>query len=328
MRADRLVSILMLLQSRNGMTAPQLAKELEVSVRTIYRDIEALSTAGVPVYAERGRAGGCKLVDGYDTSLTGLTRDEVRALFILGVPQSLDRLGVSRELQSALRKLAVALPKSQRHGEEMVRQRVYLDWEDWTEEARPVPHLQIIYRAVSEDRVLLIAYTQIIGPGTVERFERKVSPYGLVAKGGEWYLVCSCGSRMRVNRVSSIIEAEITDQVFSRPHDFDLPTFWKDWCAERQVNQTPYPVRVRLSPDLATLMLLHADRSIREAITRASSPDAQGWVTTTLTFDRFEGARRSILALGRAIEVLHPEPLRLSVIDYARQITDFYLSTT
>jgi len=327
MRADRLLSILMLLQSRNGMTAPQLAKELEVSVRTIYRDIEALSTAGVPVYAERGRAGGCKLADGYDTSLTGLTRDEVRALFILSVPQSLDRLGVSRELQSALRKLAAALPKSQRHGEEMVRQCVYLDWEDWMEEARPVPHLQIIHRAVSEDRVLLIAYTEIIGPGAVERFERKVSPYGLVAKGGEWYLVCSCGSGVRVNRVSSIIEAEITEQVFSRPHDFDLPTFWKDWCAEQRGNQTSYPVRVRLSPDLATLMLLHSDRSIREAITRASSPDAQGWVTATLTFDKFEGARRNILALGRAIEVLHPELLRLSVIDYARQIIDFYSST-
>lgn len=328
MRADRLLSILMLLQSRNGMTAPQLAEELEVSVRTIYRDIEALSTAGVPVYAERGRAGGCKLVDGYDTSLTGLTRDEVKALFILSVPQSLDRLGVTRELQSALRKLAAALPKSQRHGEEMVRQRVYLDWEDWREEARPVPHLQIIHRAVSEDRVLVITYTKIIGPGTVERFERKVSPYGLVAKGGEWYLVCSRGGGMRVNRVSSIIEAEITDQVFSRPHDFDLPTFWKDWCAEHWRNQTSYPVRVRLSPDLATVMLLHSDRSIREAVTRASSPDAQGWVTATLTFDRFEGARRSILALGRAIEVLHPEPLRLSVIDYARQIIDFYSSTT
>ena len=328
MRADRLLSILMLLQSRNGMTAPQLAEELEVSVRTIYRDIEALSTAGVPVYAERGRAGGCRLVDGYDTSLTGLTRDEVKALFILSVPQSLDRLGVSRELQSALRKLAAALPKSQRHGEEMVRQRVYLDWEDWMEEARPVPHLQIIHRAVSKDRVLLIAYTEIIGPGTVERFERKVSPYGLVAKGGEWYLVCSCGSGMRVNRVSSIIEAEITDQVFSRPHDFDLPTFWKDWCAEGRGNQTPYPVRVRVSPDLEKVMLLHPDRSIREAVTRARSPDAQGWVTATLTFDTFEGARRNILALGRAIEVLHPEPLRLSVIDYARQIIDFYSSTT
>lgn len=131
MRADRLLSILMLLQSRGKITAPELARELEVSVRTIYRDIEALSTAGVPVYAERGPGGGCVLVDGYRTSLTGLTRDEVKALFMLSVPASLDELGVSQELRAALRKLAASLPTAQRQDEEIVRQRIYLDWTDW-----------------------------------------------------------------------------------------------------------------------------------------------------------------------------------------------------
>lgn len=327
MRADRLLSILMLLQSRNGITAPQLAEELEVSVRTIYRDIEALSTSGVPVYAERGRAGGFRLVDGYRTGLTGLTRDEVKALLMLSIPRSLDRLGVSQEVRSALRKLAAALPKSQVCDEEMVLQRVYLDWEDWLEEARPVPHLQTIHRAVSEDNVLLITYTEIIG-GTVEKFERKVSPYGLVAKGGEWYLVCACENRMRVNRVSSIVKVQIVDQVFPRQHDFNLLAFWRDWCAKQRHIRTSYRAEVRLSPDLATLMLMNSSGSIGEVIIRTSNPDAEGWIPATLAFDTFEIARKSILALGRAIEVLDPESLRLSVIDYANQVVGLYSSTT
>lgn len=321
MRADRLLSILMLLQARGRMTAEQLAEETEVSVRTIYRDIDALSAAGVPVYAERGPGGGCALIEGYRTSLTGLTEDEVRALFMLSVPASLDDLGASQELRAALRKLAAALPDARRQDEERVRQRIYLDWEGWAQ-PEPVPHLQAIRQAVWQDRKLTIAY-RWVAPH-VQQFERLVDPYGLVAKAGVWHLVCADDSRIRVHRVSELVDVRATDEHFERPADFDLAAFWKAWCRGREESRPTYPVTARVSPDLVQLLPLYFGNRVRDAIANAGPPDSEGWVTLTLPFERLETARERILGFGRAVEVLEPEPLRLSVIDFARQIVNFY----
>lgn len=323
MRADRLLSILMLLQARGKTTAQQLADELEVSVRTIYRDIDALSAAGVPVYAERGPGGGCALVEGYRTSLTGLTQDEVKALFMLSVPASLDELGVSQELRAALRKLAAALPDAQRQDEAMVRQRIYLDWEGWSQ-PEPVPHLQAIRQAVWEDRKLHITY-RWLAPH-VRHFERLVDPYGVVAKAGIWHLVHADGSRVRVHRVSELLDARLMDEHFERPTDFDLAAFWKAWCAGREESRSSYPVTVRVSPDLVPFLPLYFGDRIRARVAEAGPPDGAGWITLTLPFERFEAARERILGFGRAVEVLEPEPLRLSVIDFARQVLDLYAS--
>jgi predicted DNA-binding transcriptional regulator YafY len=162
MRADRLVSLLILLQTRGRMTARKLAEELEVSERTIYRDIEALSEAGVPVYAERGPGGGCALLESYRTNLTGLNDEETRALFMLSTPASIPaplvELGVSQELKSALLKLSAALPASQRQEEERARQRVHLDSVAWSRSEEPVPHLAMIHKAVWRDLRLLITF--------------------------------------------------------------------------------------------------------------------------------------------------------------------------
>jgi predicted DNA-binding transcriptional regulator YafY len=321
MRADRLLSILMLLQARGRVTAEQLAEELEVSVRTIYRDIDALSAAGVPVYAERGPGGGCALVEGYRTSLTGMTENEVRALFMLSVPAALDELGVSQELRAALRKLAAALPAVQRQDEETVRQRIYLDWAGWPQ-PEPVPHLQTIRQAVWEDRKLIIAY-RWIAPH-VQQFERWVAPYGLVAKAGVWHLVCADDGRIHVHRVADLVDVHATDERFERPADFDLETFWKAWCARREENRPRYPITVRIAPALVALLPLYFGDRIREHIAEAGPPDDEGWVTLTLPFERIETARERIMGFGRAVEVLEPEPLRLSVIDFARQIVEFY----
>jgi len=321
MRADRLLSILMLLQARGRVTAQQLADELEVSVRTIYRDIDALSTAGVPVYAERGPGGGCALVEGYRTSLTGLTEEEVRALFMLSVPASLDELGVSQELRAALRKLAAALPDARRQDEKQVRQRIYLDWADWPQ-PEPAPHLQAIRQAVWEDRKLGIIY-RWIAPH-VQQFERLVDPYGLVAKAGTWHLVCADDSQIRVYRVSELVEVRPTDARFERPADFDLAAFWKAWCKGREESRPSYPVTARVSPGLLPLLPLYFGDRIRAQIASAGPPDGDGWITLTLPFERIETARERILGFGRAVEVLAPEALRLSVIDFARQIAGFY----
>lgn len=324
MRADRLLSLLMLLQTHGRMTAQRLARELEVSVRTIYRDVDALSAAGVPVYAERGPGGGCALIDSYRTNLTGLTQDEVRALFMLSIPAALDELGVSQELKAARLKLAAALPPATRRDEAWARQRVYLDWTGWSQPEEPVPHLPTMQQAIWEDRQLHLKYRLEVGT-YVKLAERLVDPYGLVAKAGTWYLVCAENDRMRVHRASRVLDARITDEHFARPADFDLAVFWQAWCARQEEATHPYyPVTVRVAPDLVPWLPLYFGDRMREAIAQAGPPDAEGWITLTLPFERLEDARERILGFGRAVEVLEPEPLRESIVDFATQIVAFY----
>jgi predicted DNA-binding transcriptional regulator YafY len=320
MRADRLLSILMLLQARGQMTAQQLAEELEVSVRTIYRDLDALSAAGIPVYAERGPGGGCALLDSYRTTLTGLTQDEVHALFMLSIPAPLAELGVDQELRAALLKLAAALPDARRQDEARARQRIHLDSEGWFETREPVPHLQTIQQALWQDRKLRITYRL---PREAQA-EWLIEPYGLVAKGDTWHLVCVRDGHVRVYRVSRVLDAAVMPETFERPASFNLATFWRDWCAQVEENRPHYPVIVRVSPDLAPWLPYFFGDQIRDQIAGAGPPDAEGWITLTLSFETLEDARERILGLGRALEVLSPRALRNTVSDYATQIVSLY----
>lgn len=320
MRADRLLSLLMLLQTRGRMTAQELSEELEVSERTIYRDIDALDEAGIPVYTERGPGGGCSLVDSYRTNLTGFTNDELRALFMLSIPAPLAELGVSRELKTALLKLSAALPATRRLEESRVRQRIHLDSAWWFQSGEPVPHLQTIHRAVWQDRKLHLTYRQPFET----QVERIVDPYGLVAKAGVWYLVFARDDHIRVHRVSGTLDALLADDHFERPTDFDLAAFWSAWCVGYEESRPRYPVTARVSPELVPHLPQHFGAPVRELIAQAGPPDAEGWLTLTLPFETFEEARAVILGFGRAIEVLDPLALRLSVIDFATQIVDFY----
>ena len=189
MRSSRLVSILMLLQARPRMTARELAGELEVSLRTVYRDVEALSAAGVPVYAEQGRAGGYRLVDGYRTRLTGLTEDEALSLFMVGLPGPAAALGLGEEAASAERKLLAALGPAQRVRAGRLRDRFRLDVSAWYHPAEEPPHLAALAEAVLDDRVVDVVYRRWEAPREVER---RLAPYGLVLKGGTWYLAAAC----------------------------------------------------------------------------------------------------------------------------------------
>ena len=323
MRADRLLSILMLLQGRGKMSAPQLAKELEVSVRSIYRDIDALSAAGVPVHVERGVNGGCTLLEGYRNNLTGLTREEVKALFILGIPASLDELGISREVRSALRKIMASLPAVQHQEEETIRQRIYVDWSDFPGNNDPKPCLLKIYQVILDYYELHLTYTEMIGP-LVEQFERTVNPYGLVTKGGEWYLVCAGDGRTHVYRVSRILKAETTGNHFEYPPDFNITTVWKAWWSEQQACLPVYTTKVLISPYLTRYVSRGYEERLYEAMSRGKTVENDGSVITNLIFETFREARTYILGLGNAIEVLEPEPLRLSVIDHARQVLTLY----
>lgn len=313
MRADRLLSLLMLLQTRGRMTAEALARELAVSPRTIYRDLEALGAVGVPVYAEPGPGGGYGLVDSYRTTLTGLTQDELRALFMLSIPAPLTELGVSQELRMALLKLAAALPGPRREEELRVRQRIYLDPAGWFHQEENIPHLRTIHQAVWTDRTLRL--TSRLSFDT--QLERVVAPYGLVAKNSVWYLVFAQEGSIRVQRVSEVVDALIRDEPFERPADFDLSAFWQAWCADVENHRPTFSVMVRAAPDLIP--------ALRQRIGKADAePDSDGWVRLTLLFETFESARRYLLSWGRAVEVLEPLPLRKSVLDFARQIVDYY----
>jgi len=320
MRADRLLSLLMLLQTREQMTAQELAEELEVSERTIYRDIDALSVAGIPIYGESGPEGGYALLNSYRTNLTGLTDGEVRALFMLSIPAPLADLGVSQELRTALLKLSAALPDSHRRDEAKVRQRFHLDSTWWHQGEEQLPHLPTIHHALWQDRQLHIVYRTAVGI----RIERLVAPYGLVAKAGVWYLVCARNEVIHVHRASDLLEARIADDAFEHPADFDLARFWDGWCREYESLQARFTATVRVAPNFVSELPRRFGSQMHNKIAQAGPPDEAGWITLDLTFASFEDARDRLLGFGRGVEVLAPRALRRSVLDYAEQIADLY----
>jgi predicted DNA-binding transcriptional regulator YafY len=323
MRADRLLSLLMLLQARGRMTAQELAQELEVSERTIYRDINALSASGVPVYAESGPGGGCALLDSYRTNLTGLTADEVRALFMLSIPASLDQLGVTQELKAALLKLSAALPEARRRDEERIRQRIYLDSLNWFQDADAAPHLPVLYRAVWDDRLVAITLRVQFAAFLQTQIEQVIAPYGLVAKAGVWHIIAARDDQLRVYRAPDVIEAHLLDAAFTRSADFDLAEFWQQWCDGIEQNRPRYEVRLRLAPHFVPIAPHYLGEPVRAAIEQAT-PDAQGYVRIGVAFESLEEARARCLSLGYAVEVLEPEALRKSIVDYAEQILKRY----
>jgi predicted DNA-binding transcriptional regulator YafY len=327
MRADRLLSILMLLQSQGKMSAPQLAKELEVSVRSIYRDIESLSAAGVPIYVERGVNGGCALLEGYRSNLTGLTRNEMKALFMLGIPDSLVKLGVSQDIKSALRKLAVSISDNQLQYEQTVQKHIYIDWTSQYSNSEPIPCLQKILQAISTNRELHISYTEMIGP-LLTQFERTINPYGLVAKNNEWYLICTDIRRMHVYRMSRILTVENTGKFFGYPENFDLKAFWESWYSEEFDRLPSYLVVVGISPNLAKMVSRGYEERLFDAISRDKTIETDGSIKTTLVFENLVDARDYILRFGKALEVIEPEHLRLSVIDHAKQTLSLYESSS
>ncbi len=335
MRADRLLSILMLLQARGRMTAHELASELEVSERTVYRDLEALHAAGVPVLAERGPGGGCALPDKYRTDLTGLTEQEVRGLFISVVPGTLSALGLDKTIEAALLKLSASLPAVQRKGAERVRGLVHVDTAPWFHPAEPMPHLRTLQDALWASRGLLIKYRS----GRGGRSRQHINPYGLAVKANVWYLVGaspresgSYGVDRRqderqepgVYRVSRIEEATLLDATFERPGKFDLAAFWPAWCAEFEASLPRYQVQVRVAPDLVPVLPTIYGEGVHSLIAEAPAPDAEGWLTLSFTFGSFDEARNSILGLGTGAEVVEPQELRDSVIRTAASVVASY----
>jgi predicted DNA-binding transcriptional regulator YafY len=250
MRADRLISLLMLLQTRGRLTAQELASRLEVSERTIYRDLEALSSAGIPVYAERGPGGGISLVDGYQTRLTGLTGPEAQALFLLSVAGPLSDLGLDRALNDALLKLSAALPASQREDAQHLRERIYMDSTWWYYSRESLPYLSMLQDAVCHDRSILLHYHDEHDSPC----QRLLHPYGLVSKAGVWFLVAvhAQSGELHILRVSRIQSIECSDETFIRPADFDLAATWRDHCRTLEAQHPQLAPSARAIPGEAT----------------------------------------------------------------------------
>jgi predicted DNA-binding transcriptional regulator YafY len=319
MRADRLLSLMMLLQTRRQMTAEELANELEVSKRTIYRDIDALSVAGVPVYANGGPGGGYALLDSYRTTLTGLNEGEIQALFMLTIPSPISDLGVSQQLKAAVLKLTSTLASDPHQHVDYLRQRLHLDAASWFQIDEPVPHLKVVQEAVWQDRQLVLSYRH--RNGTVS--ERTVSPYGLVAKASIWYLVAATDHGMRVYRVSRIEAVQMSQTHFARPQDFDLAKFWTGWVTSYKASLPKYPVILRIRPDLIPVLPYILGEGVRSLVEQ-TQPDSEGWRVVNYTFERIEEAQAYVLGMGASVDVIAPEELRVSVMKLATDVVAHY----
>ena len=305
MRAARLINLVLLLQSRGTLTAAELASELEVSERTIYRDVLALSAAGVPVYAEQGRAGGYRLVGGYRTRLTGLNRDEAEALFLAGLPGPARDMGLDEPVQSARRKVLAALPPALRDASTRAGQRFHLDAPGWFADTDPPPLLTELARAVWQDRAVTIGYRR------GDQVTRTLEPYGLVLKNGNWYLVGRVGADLRVYRVDRITAVEPSGPAFERDPEFDLPAFWAARAAEFVRQMLRDTITLRLSPaGLRLLRYVAEPVAVQEATAAAGEQDPDGWVTTRLPVESLDVAYSYVLRLGPEAEVREPAELR------------------
>ncbi|MDX3643787.1 helix-turn-helix transcriptional regulator [Streptomyces sp. MB09-02B] len=337
MRAARLIKMVLLLQSRPSMTAAALARELEVSERTVTRDAQALSEAGVPVYADRGRAGGYRLIGGYRTRLTGLARTEAEALFLSGVPGALREMGLEDAASAARLKVSAALLPSLRDASRTASQRFHLDAPSWFKEPKTPELLPVVADAVWDDRRIVARYRK----GSTE-VERALEPYGLVLKAGVWYLCArvpdadapsgaGSGARsgsgvFRTYRIDRFTTVDTGDDRFTRDEEFDLPSYWDEQAERFARSILRAEVVVRLSAEGVRRLPYVVDPvSARDALSAvADTPDEHGRVTVALRVESEDVAYTQLIALGAEAEVLAPAGLRKRFADDARRLAELY----
>ncbi|MEU1494212.1 WYL domain-containing protein [Streptomyces sp. NPDC005776] len=306
MRASRLVTLLLLLQNRGRMTAQQLAEELEVSVRTVYRDVEALAAAGIPLYGAAGHAGGYRLVDGYRTRLTGLTTDEAQAAFLAALPGTAAELGLGEALAAAQLKLRAALPAELRAHAGRIQERFLLDAPGWYGDADRSPHLAPVAAAVWARRAALLRYRRWRAP---EEIERRVEPYGLVLKAGRWYVVAGGPSGIRTYRVDRILGFRPLGE-FDMPDGFDLAGYWNTYLAGFRARLHTGEALVRLTPEGARRL--------------GVAPVSDGWAEARVPIESIDHAHGEFLRMGTDIEVLAPAELRDRIAATVRTLARSY----
>lgn len=314
MKASRLLSILMTLQARGHRTADQLAEELEVSTRTIHRDVDELSAAGVPIYAERGRQGGFRLLDGYQTRLTGLDADEASVLMLSGIGAALDDLGLTDALSQTERKLMAALPEPARIKAGLVANRFHLDPFSWYRQKEEAPFATQIAKAVWSDQRILIEYESWKGP-----IARELDAVAIVLKAGDWYLI-GRAQTMRVYKVANIQSLTVLDSRFERSTDFDVSQFWGDWI-------TSFEVHIR--GNRACLRVTQKGQKLLRDMGRFPTayfpvPNRPDVTDIDLAVEGETNTVRQILSLGAEAEVIAPESLRLAVQNEVSRLVGLY----
>lgn len=312
MRADRLLTLILLLQTRGKMTAKDLAEELGVSRRTILRDVNALSLSGIPVYSEGGHGGGIALIEEYRTSLTGLNKSEVQTLFLTSSNHALQDLGLDSASENLFMKLLAALPKSHHSTANHIRQRLLIDPTWWWHDSTISPFWDELQTAVYEDRLIESTYENYDGEIT----ERILAPYSLICKSSQWYLLAERDQQLRTYRVTRFQAVRVLDQAFSRRADFDLPAYWREHVKNFENTFSGYQCTLRIHPQHETFVkwlmpgrweLIH-------------EKDEHGWITLSLTMESDVLAKMLIFGLVGFVEVIEPPELRRSVLDQAQQL--------
>jgi predicted DNA-binding transcriptional regulator YafY len=320
-RADRLLALLLLLDAHGQMTAARLALELEVTKRTIYRDVYALRVSGFPIDSVKGTRGGYRLHSGQLGRLAQLTYEEIAALLLTPMPPLVRDLGWTDRFRGASLKLASALERKRRAPSMPPSERILLDSSPWDEQREAAPHLQTLHQALVEKRRVDVRFVR----AREVEVSRSIGPCGLVGKALAWYVVwVDDADAIHVDRVSQIVTARLTDDRFTPPEGFDLQVVWEDWCRLRRTRQRQFVAKIRIRPDAVRFVQQHLED--RMALSR---PDVRcdGWPTATVRFSWLDEARAVLLGLGAAIEVMAPEPLRRSIESHARHTAQLYVNS-
>lgn len=317
MRADRLLSILLLLQTGKRRTSRELAERLEVSERTIHRDMEALIGTGVPVVAERGSGGGWSLSEPYQTRLNGLRPEEIRTLFLGQSDRVLSDLGFRQPYEAALLKLLAALPAGQRRDAEFMRERIHVDGAGWHEAEESLPALAALQDALWAERRVTLLYDR----GDAGQVERVVDPLGLVVKKSVWYLVAAVEGAIRTYRVSRVREARLAEEPAARPEGFCLAAYWSESTRTFKEQLPRYPVVLRVRAE-ALPRLRNAGRYAR--IQHEEPPGEDGWATVSVVYDTEDEACEFVLGYADSVLILEPRSLRARVRALAEEVVRLY----
>jgi len=311
MKAERLISILLLLQTGKGIKTRDLAHQLGVTVRTIFRDLQELNANGFPIYSEHGPGGGVYLVEGYNAGIKTLTKDEVAALQWLRFPDTFSSAGSGRVLQHAVLKILSALPEQNR------QQNLLVDWSWWEgSDAIARNNLEKIYEAVSQGQTIRVVFPL----WNHMDFSQEIDPFGIVAKAGEWYLVYACSGRYRMRKISDFLEISKTGDYFKKPVEFDLASVWNELCMKDQKGDLTYSVQLKISNKMFALMDKPSWGVPYRIRALDGSCDADGYHHCILDFENLIEARTFLLGWGNAVVVISPLALRTSLVDFARQV--------
>jgi predicted DNA-binding transcriptional regulator YafY len=323
MRADRLVKIMLLLQNHVKMTTRELADALEVSPRTILRDMDALSTSGIPVVAERGKTGGWRFMDHFHNQLSGMTLSDMKSLFILPSEKILADLGIETEGIDLHQKLLASMPGHTRNEARSYLEKIHIDTDTWKPAKEKLEAFQTVQQALWEDRKLNMVYEKADGTRT----QRLVSPLGLVAKGGTWYLVAmSDEGDYRSFRISRIRQANMEPYTFVRPKNFSLAAYWKQSKAEFVRTLPAYEVQVLAHSSIISRMTF-TDKFVQQVHTEKTTDQnttEHEWTPVTLCFPNEQEAVSYILGFGDSIKLLHPEHLIETIVQQAKAVITLY----